>query len=238
MSGHSKWSQIKHKKGLTDQKKGQLFGKLGKIISIAARTGADPAFNPKLQAAIDRARLANMPSGNIERAIKRASDKDSIQLSEMRIETIGPGSVAIIINTVTDNKNRTLNEIKTILSKNDAKMAAENSLDWLFDKKGVIDVELPPGTKNIEDLELRLIECGADDIRRGQNIEIIVAVENIGQVKNKLQSVGLVIVSSEISLIPKNPLKIDDSTINQKIEKFFQELDDHDDVDSFFSSLG
>lgn len=238
MSGHSKWSQIKHKKGLTDQKKGQLFGKLGKIISIAARTGADPLFNPKLQAAIDRARLANMPGNNIERAIKRAADKDLAQLSEMKIEAIGPGSVAIIINTVTDNKNRTLNEIKTILSKNGAKMAAENSLDWLFVKKGIIDVELPSDTKNVEDLELKLIECGAEDIHRGQNMEIIVAVENIGQIKNKLRAAKFVLVSSEISLIPKNPAKIDNSVTNQKIEKLFQELDDHDDVESFFSSFG
>lgn len=238
MSGHSKWSQIKHKKGLTDQKRGQLFGKLGKIISIAARAGADPAFNPKLQGVIDRARLANMPSDNIERAIKRASDKDSTQLSEMKIEAIGPGSVAIIINTVTDSENRTLNAIKTILSKNGARMVAENSLDWMFDKKGIIEIKLTPNMKKIEDWELKLIEHGTDDIRHGQNIEITVAAENIGQIKNKLQAAGFIVVSSKVALIPKNVTKIDEQSNNQKIEKLFEELDNYDDVDSFFSSLG
>jgi YebC/PmpR family DNA-binding regulatory protein len=134
MSGHSKWSQIKHKKAASDQKRGQAFSKLAKKISIAAREGANPATNYKLQAIIDEARSFNMPKDNIERAIKRAGEKENMALDEITIQAIGPASVALVIKGVTDNKNRTIGEIKNILSKNGAKMVPENSLNWIFNK--------------------------------------------------------------------------------------------------------
>ncbi|MBI2670285.1 MAG: YebC/PmpR family DNA-binding transcriptional regulator [Candidatus Yanofskybacteria bacterium] len=134
MSGHSKWSQIKHKKGISDQKKGQLFSKLAKKISIAAREGTDPSANYKLQSIIEEARTFNMPKENIERAIKRASEKDTTSLDEVIIQAIGPGSVAVIIEGITDNKNRIVNEIKHILAEHEAKMVPENSLNWMFNK--------------------------------------------------------------------------------------------------------
>jgi YebC/PmpR family DNA-binding regulatory protein len=134
MSGHSKWSQIKHQKGIADQKKGQVFSKLAKKISIAARDGADPAANYKLQSAIDEARALNMPKDNIDRAIKRAGEKESQALDRIIVQAMGHGSVAIIIEAITDNRNRTINEIKNILFKNEAKMVPENSLNWMFDK--------------------------------------------------------------------------------------------------------
>ena len=134
MSGHSKWSQIKHKKGVSDQKKGQVFSKFAKKISLAAREGTNPTTNYKLQAIIDEARSFNMPKDNIERAIKRAGEKESMALNEVTIQAIGPMAVAIIIKGVTDNKNRTINEVKNILSKNEAKMVPEGSLNWMFDK--------------------------------------------------------------------------------------------------------
>lgn len=133
MSGHSKWSQIKHQKGITDQKKGQLFSKLAKKISITARGGADPASNYKLQSVIEEARTINMPKENIERAIKRASEKDAAAIDEVIIQAIGPGGIAIVIRGLTDNKNRTINEVKHILSENEFKMVPENSLNWMFD---------------------------------------------------------------------------------------------------------
>jgi transcriptional/translational regulatory protein YebC/TACO1 len=134
MSGHSKWSQIKHKKGISDQKRGQLFSKLAKKISIAARDGSDPSSNFKLQASIDEARSFNMPKDNIERAIKRASEKEITDLENIIIQAMGPSGVAFIIEAITDNRNRTINEIKNILAKNETKMVPEDSLNWMFDK--------------------------------------------------------------------------------------------------------
>ncbi|MBI2062660.1 MAG: YebC/PmpR family DNA-binding transcriptional regulator [Candidatus Yanofskybacteria bacterium] len=134
MSGHSKWSQIKHKKGISDQKKGQLFSKLAKKISVAAREGMDPSTNYKLQSVIDEARVLNMPKDNIERAIKKAGDKDTTALNELVIQTMGPAGIALIIIAITDNKNRTVNEIKHILAEHEIKMVPENSLNWMFDK--------------------------------------------------------------------------------------------------------
>jgi len=134
MSGHSKWSQIKHKKGISDQKRGQLFSKLAKKISIVAREGADPASNYKLQSVIDEARTANMPKENIDRAIKRASEKEAAALNEFVIQAMGQGGIAMVIEGITDNKNRTINEVKHILSGNEFKMVPENSLNWMFDQ--------------------------------------------------------------------------------------------------------
>lgn len=132
MSGHSRWSQIKHKKGISDQKKGQLFSKLAKKISIAARAGADPAANYKLQSAIEEARSFNMPKENIERAINRARDKEAANLNEIIIQAMGPGGVTIVIEAVTDNKNRTINEVKRILGDHESKIVPESSLNWMF----------------------------------------------------------------------------------------------------------
>ncbi len=134
MSGHSKWSQIKHRKGISDQKKAQVFSKVSKKISVAARDGADPASNYKLQAIIEEARALNMPKENIDRAVKRAGEKEAAELNEVMIHAIGPGSIAMVIEAITDNKNRTISEIKNILSKNDSKMVPENSLNWMFGK--------------------------------------------------------------------------------------------------------
>ncbi len=135
MSGHSKWAQIKHKKAATDHKKAQIFSKLAKKISIAARAGADPTSNYRLQSIIEEARSFNMPKDNIERAIKKASDKETSALNEIFIQAMGPGGVAIVIEGITDNKNRTVNEIKHLLSENSFKMVPENSLNWMFDKQ-------------------------------------------------------------------------------------------------------
>ncbi len=134
MSGHSKWSQIKHRKNISDQKKGQVFSKVSKKLSIAARDSIDPTSNYRLQAVIEEARALNMPKENIDRAIKRAGEKESASLNEIVIHAIGPGSISLVIEAITDSKNRTINEIKNILSKNDSKMVPENSLNWMFDK--------------------------------------------------------------------------------------------------------
>ncbi len=133
MSGHSKWSQIKHRKGISDQKKGQVFSKLAKKITLAAKGGTDPLANYKLQSVIDEARAENMPKENIERAVKRATEKDAASLNEVMVQAMGPGSVAVAIEAITDNKNRTIAELKNILAKNGFKMVPEGSLNWMFD---------------------------------------------------------------------------------------------------------
>jgi len=136
MSGHSKWSQIKHKKGVADQKKGQLFSKLSKVISMAARRGIDQVMNIELKNAVEKAREASMPKENIERAIKRVSDKNIAQLEELTIEAVGPESLALIITAITDNKNRTMGEVKNILIEFNYKIAQQGAAMWMFDRKG------------------------------------------------------------------------------------------------------
>ncbi|PIR41954.1 MAG: YebC/PmpR family DNA-binding transcriptional regulator [Candidatus Yanofskybacteria bacterium CG10_big_fil_rev_8_21_14_0_10_37_15] len=135
MSGHSKWSQIKHKKALTDKKKGQVFSKISKLLTLAAKKGTDPKTNPELFQILERAREVNMPGNNIERAIKKVSDKNQDQLEELAIEALGPGGVALKINVITDNGNRTIAEIKKILSENNSKMVQPGSLSWMFKQK-------------------------------------------------------------------------------------------------------
>ena len=139
MSGHSRWSQIRHKKSLTDKKKGQIFSKLSRLITLAAKKNPDPKSNPTLAQIIDQARAANMPGNNIERAIKKVSDKDQAQLEELAIEALGPGGVALKIRAITDNRNRTMAEIKKILSDNESKMVQPGSLSWMFGQKVSVD---------------------------------------------------------------------------------------------------
>ena len=139
MSGHSRWSQIKHKKALSDKKRGQIFSKLARLITLAAKKGTDPKANPGLAQVIDQARAANMPGDNIERAVKKVSDKDQAQLEELSIEALGPGGVALKIRAITDNRNRTMAEIKKILSDNDSKMVQPGSLSWMFNQRISVD---------------------------------------------------------------------------------------------------
>ena len=148
MSGHSKWSQIKHKKGLSDQKRGQVFSKLAKKISIIAKKGVDPSSNYQLQSAINEARAVNMPKDNIDRAIKRAIDKDVVAFNEVIIQAMGPSGIAIIIESITDSPNRTVSEIRNILTKNDIKVVPESSLNWMFDseKNPIAPLDASPET--------------------------------------------------------------------------------------------
>jgi len=154
MSGHSRWAQIKHKKSLTDQKRGQLFSKLSKAITLAARKGIDPKTNASLANAVEQARSANMPNDNIERAIKKVSEKDGAQLEEIAVEAIGPGGVALRITGVTDNKNRTISEIKKVLSDHNAKMVQPGSIGWMFSTTVQVDQQTQRGfDKLLEDLD-------------------------------------------------------------------------------------
>ena len=166
MSGHSKWSQIKHRKGVSDQKKGQVFSKLAKKITIAAKDGTDPSTNYKLQSVIEEARAANMPKENIERAVKRATEKDATSLNEVMVQAMGPGSMAVVIEAITDNTNRTIAEIKNILVKNGFKMVPEGSLNWMFDAGWTPRAPLEIGNSAIKQKFDQLLEelAANDDV--------------------------------------------------------------------------
>ncbi|MDP3954156.1 MAG: YebC/PmpR family DNA-binding transcriptional regulator [bacterium] len=244
MSGHSKWSQIKHKKGAADQKKGQLFSKLSKKISIAAKSGADPSLNYHLQSAIDAAHSANMPKDNIERAIKRGSDKNLAELKEITVQAL-LGSVAIIIVAITDNSNRTIGDIKNILTKHSAKMAEAGSLDWLFEKKSIIEAvpnskpDGSPGRQLLDEAsELALIDSGADDIQlQKDRITVLAAPEHLHQIKEALGQLGFSTEYAQIDFVPKNTVTVADADTRHILDTLFEDLDNQDDVESLYSNL-
>lgn len=240
MSGHSKWSQIKHKKAITDAKKSKIFGKLARIITLAAKgKGGNPETNAPLRLAIDNARSLNMPADNIERAIKRGTGEiEGVVMEEVSYDAYGPGNVALIITGITDNKNRTLGEVRNILNKLNGKLA-EGGVGWLFDKKGVIELSTEENSgKNKDELELAVIEAGAEDIKWDDNIlKIYTQPENFEATKKNLEKTGLKIASSSLDLIPKTPIEITDEKIKNQLEKLLDALDEHDDVNEIYSNL-
>lgn len=237
MSGHSHWAGIKHKKAAEDAKKGKIFGKLGKLISIAAREkGGDPNMNPRLRLSIEMAQEANMPKENIERAIKRGiGEAEGVNLEELTMEAYGPDGVALLIEIITDNKNRTLSEIKTLLSKHGGKLASEGSVKWMFSQRGAIRLAAEDQLK--EDMELKAIDAGADDIS-WNNDELIVYTkfEDMEDVKQKLHNNNLNIKSSSIEWTAQNPIEIGESQKN-KVENLFEALDEYDDVQEIYSNI-
>lgn len=229
MSRHSKWSKIKRAKGAADVKKGAVFTKLGRAIAVAVRgKGADASTNFKLRLAIDAARAASMPKENIERAIARASGKeDGGELFEVTYEGIGPGSVALMIDTVTDNKNRTSGNVKNILSKYSGVLAGANAVAWQFERKGIIRI-----TQSLtETLELALIESGADDIKNEDGgITIITPVEKLQTVTEFVASKNILFEHSGLTWIPKNMVTITDQSVREKLDELYEALDEDGDV--------
>lgn len=242
MSGHSHAKTIKHQKEITDKKRGQIFSKLSRIISVAAKKGGGPKTNPALRIAIEKAKAANMPAANIERAVKRgAGELEGAKLEEFVFEAMGPGNIGIIIEGITDNKNRTLNEIKQILRENKGKLAQAGSVSWLFERKGVITLritnEYEYTNKDKEELELKAIEAGAEDLRREEDsLEVITKMQDLEKVKNKLEKEGVKIESVSLDWIEKNPLQVSEK-IRENCEKLFEALDGSDDVQEIYSNL-
>jgi YebC/PmpR family DNA-binding regulatory protein len=225
MAGHSKWAQIKRAKGVNDAKRGALFTRIGNQIAVAARSGADPAFNPSLAAVIEKAKSANMPLSNIERAIKRAADKDSAQLEEVLYEGYGPNGVAVMVECATDNKNRTYPEVKHAFSKFGGSIGEGGSVAFQFERKGVIIVKASG-----EDALLEILEAGAVDANEEE--DIIVAYtepKELHSVKAKLNESGLETESAELSYEPKNTVELDQET-KLKLEKIIDALEDLQDV--------
>ena len=226
MSGHSKWATTHRQKAVVDAKRGAIFTKLGNQIAIAARGGTDPALNSSLAMAIEKAKAANMPSANIQRAIDRVADKNAAALEEITYEGYGPGGVGIIIETATDNRNRTLPEVKTALVKNGGRIADAGSVAFQFTRKGVITVE---GTG--EELLLQVLDAGAEDaVEEDGEIIVYTELKDLANVRNQLVEQGLNIKDAELRYIANTPVEIADSETAQKLMKVVDALDDLDDV--------
>lgn len=226
MSGHSKWSTIKREKGLKDAKRGAIFTRIGNLIAISARSGTDPAMNSSLAMAIDKAKEANMPAANIQRAIDRASDKNAAVLEQTTYEAMGPGGIGIIIETATDNKNRTFPELKSTISKNGGRIADAGSVMFQFTQKGVINVAATG-----EDALLAVLDAGADDAVE-EDGEIIVYTEkgNLAKVRAAIKEAGLNVVGAELQYVPNNMVEVNDPETAQKVLKLLDAIDDLDDI--------
>ena len=226
MSGHSKWSTIKREKGLKDAKRGAIFTRLGNLIAIAARGGIDPSMNSTLYMAIEKAKQANMPAANIQRAIDRVSDKNAAVLEETAYEAMGPGGVGIIIETATDNKNRTFPEVKNALTKNGGRIADAGSVMFQFTRKGVIRVAATG-----EDALLTVLDAGADDaVEEDGELLVYTDQKELAKVRTAIISSGLSVIGAELQYVPNMSVEIADLEVAQKIIKLLDALDDIDDV--------
>jgi YebC/PmpR family DNA-binding regulatory protein len=226
MSGHSKWSTIKREKGAKDAKRGAVFTKIGNQIAIAARSGTDPTMNSALAMAIEKAKQANMPNANIQRAIDRVNDKNAAALEEIAYEGMGPGGIGIIIETATDNKNRTFPEVRNALTKNGGRIADAGSVMFQFDRKGVIRVAATG-----EDALLTVLDAGAEDANE-EDGEIIVYTDqkDLAKVRTAVVDAGLDVKDAELQYVAKNMIEISESEQAEKVLKVLDALDDLDDV--------
>lgn len=226
MSGHSKWSTIKREKGAKDAKRGAVFTKIGNQIAIAARSGTDPTMNSVLAMAIEKAKQANMPNANIQRAIDRVNDKNAAILEETTYEGMGPGGVGIIIETATDNKNRTFPEVRNALVKNGGRIADAGSVMFQFTRKGVINV-----AASGEDALLTILDAGAEDaVEEDGEIVVYTDQKELAKVRTALIEAGLEVTGAELQYVANNSIDISDQETAQKVMKVLDALDDLDDV--------
>lgn len=239
MSGHSKWSQIKHKKAHTDAKRGKAFTKIVKEISIAARQGGgDPAGNPRLRTAIEKAKEVNMPGDNVKKAImKGTGELPGVSYEEIVYEGYGPSGVAVMIEVLTDNKNRTIPEIRHILSRNGGSLGETGCVSWMFDKRGYILVNK---SKASEDAVMTAaLDAGAEDMKNDpgeDNYEIITAPEDLNNVKGALEKANIPIESAEVTMLPKNYVVLDAKPAEQMI-RLMDALEDNDDVQNVYANF-
>lgn len=225
MSGHSKWATTKRQKAVVDAKRGALFTKIANQIAIAARSGTDPNMNPSLAMMLEKARQANMPKANIERAIARVSDKSAAALNEETYEGYGPGGVGIIIEVATDNKNRTMPEVRNTLNKNGGRMADPGSVMFQFARKGYIEIG-----ETGEDTMMTVLDNGAEDVEEGDDgLEIITAPNDLMKVRQALIEAGLTVNTAELRYIPTSSIAVADED-GEKLSRLLDALDDLDDV--------
>jgi YebC/PmpR family DNA-binding regulatory protein len=237
MSGHSKWHTIKHKKGATDAKRGRVFTRIIKELTVAARAGGgDPDTNPRLRTIIAEAKQANMPAENIKRAIRRGTGEEpGVQYEEITYEGYGPGGVALIIEAMTDNKNRTVGEIRHMLTKYGGDLGQSNSVAWMFEKKGYIVIEK---SKASEDTLLNAaLDAGADDLRDdGDSWEVVSAPDAFPAVKDAVEKLGIETVSAQVAMLPKNFVSLEGRAA-QSMLKLLDLIEDHDDVQHVWSNM-
>ncbi len=239
MSGHSKWSTIKRKKGALDAKKGKIFGKLAKEITVAARIGGggDPAGNPRLRAAIAAAKAENMPNDNINRAIKKGSgESGGAALEELFLEGYGPAGVALMVETLTDNRNRTVSDVRHLITKYGGNLGEPGCVAWMFDKKGVIVFERQG--VNEDDLLEAALECGAEDLQSDETqFEVLTDPANFLEVKEALEAKGFQPDLAEVQMRPKTTVKIEEEKSAQQVLKLVELLEEHDDVSDVFANF-
>ena len=238
MSGHSHAKTIMATKMANDAKKGKIYSKYGRLIAIAVKDGGgsgDPSKNAKLKAVIEQAKNMNMPKENIERAIKKGTGELAGEnLEEVSYEGFGPGGIALIIDGITDNSNRTLGEIKSILNQNGGKMAGEGAVRWMFERKGVITIS--GNGKSKEDLELMAIELGADDVKTsGENIDIYTKPEDLEKVKKSLEEKQIKIESASLDFVPKEEVELSEKD-KEMTERLFEALDENDAINDIYSN--
>jgi YebC/PmpR family DNA-binding regulatory protein len=238
MSGHSHWATIKHKKGAVDAKRGKLWSKLSRAIIIAAKNGGgDPGMNLKLRYAIDKAREVSMPKDNIERAIKRGTGESGDQVfEEITYEGFGPGGCAILVDVLTDNRNRTAGEVRKIFDRAGGKMGSAGNVAFLFERKGVFSID---GSATNEDTLMSIVlDAGADDLKtHGPSFEIVCDPATFGNVKQALEKASIPVAHGEITQLPKNAREDVDTEVGQRVMRLMEALDDHDDVQNVYSDL-
>ena len=239
MSGHSKWSSIKHKKGAADAKRGKLFSKLSRAIIVAAKEGGpDPAGNLALQNAIEKARSYSMPKDNIERAIARGSgaDADAAAFETVVYEGYGPSGVAVIVEALTDNRNRTASEVRHAFDKNDGNLGTSGAVLWLFERRGVVLV--PVDGVDEDELTLAAAEGGADDVSvDGSTFEVVSAPEALSAVREAIETAGFQVDSAELTMIPKTTVELDDESAAKKVLRLIDQLEENDDVQDVFANF-
>jgi YebC/PmpR family DNA-binding regulatory protein len=237
MSGHSKWHSIKHKKGAADAKRGKIFTRLIKELTVAARAGGgDPDMNPRLRTIIAEAKASNMPADNIKRAIRRGTGEEpGVSYEEAQYEAYGPGGAALIIDVLTDNKNRTVGELRHLLEKHSGNLASTNAVAWMFAKKGYIVVEKTKADE--EKLMNAVLEAGADDFQDDEdNWEVFTAPDAFGAVNDAVKQLGVEPATAKVSMIPQNYVKLEGKPAQQMI-KLMEALEEHDDVQNVSSNF-
>jgi YebC/PmpR family DNA-binding regulatory protein len=239
VSGHSKWSSIKHKKGAADAKRGKLFSKLSRAIIVAAKEGGgDPAGNLALQNAIEKARSYSMPKDNIERAIARGSgaDSDAQAFETVVYEGYGPSGVAVIVEALTDNRNRTASDVRHAFDKYDGNLGGSGAVSWLFERRGVVVVS---GDDVDEDeLTMAAAEGGADDVSRdGSTFEVVSAPEALTSVREAIEQAGFTVDSAELTMVPKTTVEVADESSAKKLVRLIEQLEDNDDVQDVYANF-
>ena len=239
MSGHSKWSTIKHKKGAADAKRGKLFSKLTRAIIVAAKEGGgDPSANLALQNAIEKARSYSMPKDNIDRAIAKGSgaDADAAAFETVVYEGYGPSGVAVIVEALTDNRNRTAGEVRHTFAKNDGNLGGSGAVAWLFERRGIVIVEADGVDE--DELMLAAAEGGADDVARdGSSYQVTSAPEQLATVREAVERAGFTVDAAELTMVPKTTVEVADENEAKKVLRLMDQLEDNDDVQDVYANF-